>query len=76
MMNEQARKIFSELLDANYEFTNLQEDMDTGKQVDLTQVFSLGKKVSDLRGQFKEAMGLDAYNEFMRQGAEMFAPAK
>jgi hypothetical protein len=76
MMNEQAREIFSKLLDANYDYTQIDEAMDTGEQVDILQWVELGQKVSDLKEQFKQAMGVDAYKEFMRQGAEMFAPAR
>ncbi len=75
-MNEQARKIFSELLDVNYEYTKLDEAMDTGEQVDLFEMMSLGSRVADLKQEFKQAMGAAEYQEFMRQGKEMFAPVR
>lgn len=76
MMNDQAREIFSKLLDANYEYSQLDEAMDTGEQVDIFEMMALGTKVCELKQEFKQAMGIDAYNEFMRQGSEMFAPAR
>ena len=75
MMNEQARKIFSELLDVNHEYAEMQMGMRTGKVTSMMELITLGKKVNELDSQFKEAMGANAYKEFMRQGREMFAPA-
>lgn len=75
MMNEQARKVFSELLDVNHEYVTIDQDMDSGKQVDIMKWMELGQKVSDLHSQFRTAMGMEAYTEFMEQGRKMFAPA-
>jgi hypothetical protein len=76
MMNDQAREIFSKLLDANYDYGQLDEAMSSGEKVDILEMMALGTKVCELKMEFKQAMGVDAYNEFMRQGAEMFAPAR
>jgi hypothetical protein len=75
MMNEQARKIFSELLDTNHDFVTIDQAMDSGEQVDIMEWMDLGQKVNKLDREFRNAMGVDAYNEFMRQGRKMFAPA-
>lgn len=76
MMNEEARKIFSQLLDANFEYAQMDEAREAGESVDIIKMWDIGLHVSNLTKQFREAMGDYEYNEFMRQGRQMFAPAK
>jgi hypothetical protein len=67
MTNEQSQ-ILSKLIDANWEADNLDNDYhdrDIARQ-----------EYYDLKGQLINSMGLDAYNEFMEIGAQMFAPAQ
>lgn len=73
MMNEQARAVFSELLTANYEYSQMEEGARNGQVTSIMDMITLGKRVSQLRSQFKEAMG-DGYEKFMSDGAKMFAP--
>ena len=69
-MNESTRAIFSELLDVNYEFSQVEENLSASN---IGSYLELGKRVSSLRAAFKAEMG-DAYGRFMEDGAKMFAP--
>jgi hypothetical protein len=70
MMNESTRAVFSKLLDANYEFTQMQENLNVSN---IKDYIALGKKVSQLNAAFREGMG-EGYQKFMDDGAKMFAP--
>jgi len=70
MMNESARVIFSELLDVNYDFSQMEGNLSASN---IQDYIKLGKRVSSLRAAFEAEMG-DAYEKFMEDGARMFAP--
>lgn len=65
-MTEPQRKIFSKLLDVNYEHS---------QETNPVKKYELANQVSILTGELKKAMGEEAYNTFMTNGRKMFAPA-
>lgn len=68
-MTEQERKIFSKLLDANWEAKELREE---GK---IDEYIKKLDEVEELRTELQESMGMDEYNKFIAIGQRMFAPA-
>jgi hypothetical protein len=70
MMNESARVIFSELLDVNYDFSQMEGNLSASN---IQDYIKLGKRVSSLRAAFEAEMG-EGYQKFMDDGARMFAP--
>jgi hypothetical protein len=62
-MNEEARKVFSELLDVNYELVQAK-----------TSVMKLEAKYRILEDRLKYEMGEEEYNKFIANGKAMFAP--
>jgi hypothetical protein len=69
-MNESARVIFSELLDVNYDFSQMEGRLSASN---INDYIKLGERVSSLRAAFKAEMG-EGYQKFMEDGAKMFAP--
>lgn len=66
MFTDSQREIFSKMLDLNYEAT---------KETDLLKKYELVKQLNAQEALLKESMGAAKYNEFIRRGKEMFAPA-
>ena len=64
MTNEQ-RQILSKLIDANWEADNTSNDYLTRDNA--------RQDYYDLKRQLISSMGVDAYNEFMNIGRQMFA---
>ena len=64
MTNEQ-RQILSKLIDANWEADNTSNDYLTRDNA--------RQDYYDLKSQLISSMGVDAYNEFMNIGRQMFA---
>jgi hypothetical protein len=64
-MNDEQRKIFSLILDKNWDAT---------QEKDLMKKFNLMKELGQLKDQLKTSMGTDAYNRWMENGKKMFAP--
>lgn len=68
-MTEPQRKIFSKLLDANWEAKELRE---AGK---FSEYVEKSKEVNELKKELQTSMGEDEYNKFIAIGQRMFAPA-
>jgi hypothetical protein len=66
MFTDDQRKIFSKMLDLNYEST---------KETDLLKKWELVKQLNAQEALLKESMGAANYADFIRRGKQMFAPA-
>lgn len=64
-MTEKQRKIFSAVLDLNWELT---QGTDFSKKTDLC------KQLREKKEELKQDMGEAEYNKFMNMGTRMFAP--
>lgn len=64
-MTEEQSKLFREILDINWEFTN---------ETDWSKKWQMAKTLSAKKQELGENMGAKAYDEFMENGRKMFAP--
>jgi len=71
MLTETQREIFSKLLDANWKKNRLYDRI-TEKGT-YQPIIDAEKEVVDLTNELKEAMGTEAFNNFMTAGKEMFS---
>jgi len=65
MLNDKQNKIFSRLVDLNYEM-NQESDPDEKSKLFI--------QVCQLKQELKEDMGEEIYNTFMNMGVRMFSP--
>lgn len=64
MLNEKQRKLFSEILDLNWDCT---------RETNMTKKFNLIKNLGEKKEALKADMGAVAYDKFMSMGQKMFS---
>lgn len=64
-MNEEQRKIFSEVLDLNWEMSQ--------EKKNFTRKMELAKQLGAKKEELKASMGEAEYNKFMNAGQKMFS---
>lgn len=65
MLTESQRAIFTRIIDLNWEFT---------QEKNSTKKFELFEQLNAAKSELKESMGVDAYNDFINKGKQMFSP--
>lgn len=65
MLNDKQRKIFSEVIDLNWDMKN--------ENKNFTRKMELYKKLEAKKEELKESMGEAKYNKFMDAGTKMFS---
>lgn len=70
MMTNEQSAIFRQVLDTNWEIKEL---IEAGKFVDALPKL---KTLDELKATLKQSMGVEAYDNFMETGRQMFAPAE
>ena len=73
MKSERAQRLFSELIDANWEIKEHREN-NTKSPTFLSDYLELETKYNQIREDLIEEMGQEEYDNFMSMGRKMFAP--
>ena len=73
MKSERAQRLFSELIDANWEIKENREK-NTKSPTFFSDYLELETKYNQIREDLIEEMGQEEYDNFMSMGRKMFAP--
>ncbi len=73
MKSERAQRLFSELIDVNWEIKEHREN-NTDSPTFFSDYLELEAKYNQIRKDLIEEMGQEEYDNFMTMGRKMFAP--
>jgi hypothetical protein len=65
-MTNSQQKLFREILDLNW---------DLNQETNVIQQWEMAMRLSDLKKQLRDDMGVEEYDRFIENGRKMFAPA-